>query len=114
VTTGSDNREREVVIRSAADIAAALGLSLRYDGALVTEENLCGEFFDLRTRVAGDLLQRFANYRARLAINGLPSSSTSTKRIGTYDSLHHAPLLKPGYATTADLSLDGATARAQT
>jgi uncharacterized protein DUF4180 len=37
-------------------------------GLIVRESDLCPEFFDLRTGLAGELLQKFVNYRARLAI----------------------------------------------
>ena len=56
------------VIRSAADVSPALGLSLRHGGLIVTEANLCPEFFHLRTGFAGEMLQKFVNYRAKLAI----------------------------------------------
>jgi len=56
------------VIRSAADISPALGLSLRHGGLIVTEANLCPEFFNLRTGFAGEVLQKFVNYGAKLAI----------------------------------------------
>jgi hypothetical protein len=36
-------------------------------GMLIHESNLTPEFFRLRTGVAGDILQRFAIYRVRLA-----------------------------------------------
>ena len=55
-------------IRSTADISPALGLSLRHGGLVVTEANLCSDFFNLRTGFAGEVLQKFANYRAKLAI----------------------------------------------
>jgi hypothetical protein len=55
-------------IRSFNDIADALGASMRQSGLIVTEADLCPEFFDLRTGLAGELLQKFVNYRARLAI----------------------------------------------
>jgi hypothetical protein len=56
------------VIRSAADVTPALGQSLRHGGLVVTEANLCAEFFNLRTGFAGEVLQKFVNYRAKLAI----------------------------------------------
>lgn len=34
------------------------------------EENLNPDFFDLKTRLAGEILQKFSNYRCRLAIVG--------------------------------------------
>ena len=56
------------VIRSAADISPALGLSLRHGGLVVPEANLCPDFFNLRTGFAGEMLQKFVNYRAKLAV----------------------------------------------
>jgi len=56
------------VIRSAADIADALGASIDNGGLLLDETQLGAGFFDLRTGLAGEVLQRFTNYRARLAI----------------------------------------------
>ena len=32
---------------------------------IVREEHLPGEFFQLKTRLAGDILQKFTNYRVR-------------------------------------------------
>jgi uncharacterized protein DUF4180 len=55
-------------IRSAADISPALGMSLRHGGLIVMEADLCADFFNLRTGFAGELLQKFVNYRAKLAI----------------------------------------------
>lgn len=37
---------------------------------IIYEKNLPGDFFDLRTRVAGEILQKFSNYRMKLAIIG--------------------------------------------
>jgi hypothetical protein len=37
---------------------------------IIHEKNLPEEFFNLRTRVAGEILQKFSNYRMRLAIIG--------------------------------------------
>jgi hypothetical protein len=44
-----------------------------YQGAsriIMHEKNINPDFFDLKTRLAGDILQKFSNYRARLAIVG--------------------------------------------
>jgi hypothetical protein len=44
-----------------------------YQGAtaiILYEENFCPEFFDLSTRIAGEILQKFSNYRMKLAIVG--------------------------------------------
>ena len=39
-------------------------------GLIVSEQNLDGDFFDLSTGLAGDILQKCANYRMKLAIVG--------------------------------------------
>jgi hypothetical protein len=57
-----------MVIHSSQDIAKALGASLERGGLILAEEDLCAEFFDLRTRLAGEVFQKFSNYRARLAL----------------------------------------------
>ena len=41
-----------------------------YDGIFLYERNITPDFFDLQTRLAGDFLQKFSNYRVRLAIVG--------------------------------------------
>jgi len=56
------------VIRSPADIAAALGASIEGGGLLLDETQLGADFFDLRSGLAGEVFQKFTNYRARLAI----------------------------------------------
>ena len=57
-----------IAIRSVSDIPDALVLSLQQGGLIIAEASMCPEFFDLRTGFAGDLLQRFVNYRAKIAI----------------------------------------------
>jgi hypothetical protein len=37
---------------------------------VIREKNLCPEFFDLSTRIAGEILQKFSNYHMKLAIIG--------------------------------------------
>lgn len=41
-----------------------------FDGMLLYEKNICPEFFDLKTGMAGEILQKFSNYRMRLIIIG--------------------------------------------
>lgn len=55
--------------QEALDLIANAG----YLGAraiILPAENLSSEFFDLKTGVAGDILQKFSNYRMKLAIIG--------------------------------------------
>jgi hypothetical protein len=55
-------------IRGPADIAPALGAGMDGGGLLLDESQLGADFFDLRTGLAGEVLQKFTNYRVRLAI----------------------------------------------
>jgi Domain of unknown function (DUF4180) len=57
-----------VQIHEAADIASALGAAMESGGLLLDESQLGASFFDLRTGFAGEVLQKFTNYRVRLAI----------------------------------------------
>jgi hypothetical protein len=40
------------------------------DRIIIHERNLHADFFDLKTRLAGEVLQKFSNYRVKLAIVG--------------------------------------------
>jgi len=41
-----------------------------FDSIIIHEKNLTPNFFDLKTGIAGEMLQKFSNYRFRLAIVG--------------------------------------------
>lgn len=62
----------EVIIKSAQDGLDLLGdiYYQSFDKVIVYEENITPEFFDLKTKIAGDILQKFSNYRVNLAIVG--------------------------------------------
>lgn len=47
------------------------------DALIVFKESLGEDFFDLKTRFAGEVLQKFSNYRVQLAIVGDFSMYTS-------------------------------------
>ncbi len=55
-------------IDTVADIPVALGASIDQGGLMLDESELGGDFFDLRTGLAGEVLQKFTQYRALLAI----------------------------------------------
>ena len=62
----------KILIRTIQD-ALDLMVNCVYQGAdkiILHQENIVPEFFDLKTRLAGEILQKFSNYRARLAIVG--------------------------------------------
>lgn len=52
-------------------------LSYGTDALLLRAEDLPEAFFDLSSGVAGDVLQRFANYRIRLAVIAVPEKFSS-------------------------------------
>ena len=41
-----------------------------FDKIIIHEKNVTKDFFDLSTGLAGEILQKFSNYRVRLAIVG--------------------------------------------
>ncbi|WOK07111.1 DUF4180 domain-containing protein [Imperialibacter roseus] len=62
----------ELTIKDAQDALDVLA-NCSYQGAdniIWHEKNIAAAFFDLRTGLAGEVLQKFSNYRARLAIVG--------------------------------------------
>jgi len=70
-----------ISIRSFDDIASALGACFGAEGLLLTADDLGPEFFNLRSGLAGELLQKFSNYRLRVAIV-LPEPDAYGKRFG--------------------------------
>jgi len=62
----------KVVINETQD-AVDLMADLSYDGSykiILHEKNINPIFFDLRSGIAGDILQKFSTYRVQLAIVG--------------------------------------------
>jgi hypothetical protein len=73
----------ELIINNVEDGVDLIG-NIYYQGfdkAIVYEKNITPLFFDLSTKIAGEILQKFSNYRMRLAIVGdfskYPSKSMS-------------------------------------
>lgn len=62
----------ELVIKDIDSGTDLLG-NLYYGGVervIIYQKNITPEFFDLKTKLAGEILQRFSNYQLRLAIIG--------------------------------------------
>ncbi len=60
------------VLATAGDFLDLLG-NASYQGAsgvVISERDIAPEFFDLRTGIAGEILQKFSNYQMKLAIVG--------------------------------------------
>jgi hypothetical protein len=71
----------KIVIKSTQD-ALDLMADCRYQGAgkiIIYEKNIIPEFFDLKTGIAGEILQKFTTYRVQLAIVGDYSKYTSKR-----------------------------------
>ena len=62
----------KIILRSTEDGLDLLG-NLYYQGfdkIIIHEKNITPEFFDLRTKIAGEILQKFAQYQMPLIIVG--------------------------------------------
>jgi len=69
----------EIIINSIEDGLELLG-NLYYDGfdvIVLQKKNITSSFFDLKSGMAGEILQKFSNFRVRLAIVGDFNLSTS-------------------------------------
>ncbi|HCM33224.1 DUF4180 domain-containing protein [Chryseobacterium sp.] len=62
----------EVIIQSVQDGLDLMG-NIYYQGfdkVMIYEKDITPDFFDLKTKIAGEILQKFSNYRIGLAIIG--------------------------------------------
>jgi hypothetical protein len=73
----NDNKIAEVISDKAIINKAEDGLDLLgnlyyqgFDRIVIHEKNITADFFDLKNGIAGEILQKFSNYRVRLAIVG--------------------------------------------
>jgi len=64
--------DKEYIIAEVQDVLDLIGNLGTYDcnRIIIDETNFHPDFFRLETRLAGDILQKFSNYRVRLAIMG--------------------------------------------
>ena len=72
-------RSEEQFINNVQDVLDLFGelYGQYYDGIILYERNITHDFFDLQTKLAGEILQKFSNYRIRLVIVGDWSRYTS-------------------------------------
>ena len=57
-------------LQSALDLIATIGFETGCSRIVINRSAICEEFFDLKTRLAGEILQKFINYNIKLAIVG--------------------------------------------
>jgi hypothetical protein len=68
----ADIQSDQIIINETQD-ALDIMANANYQGAsciILHEQNIAPKFFDLKTGLAGDILQKFSNYNTRLAIVG--------------------------------------------
>ena len=56
--------------QSALDVFMSLAYETGENKFMISKDNLIEDFFDLRTKIAGEILQKIINYRMKLAIIG--------------------------------------------
>jgi hypothetical protein len=64
-------------LQSALDFIATVGFEKGCYRIVVDKSSICEDFFILSSGIAGDILQKFVNYRTKLAIIGDYSKYTS-------------------------------------
>ncbi|SET20853.1 DUF4180 domain-containing protein [Paenibacillus sp. NFR01] len=57
-------------VQDALDLMATVTYNHDCNKLLLHQENIVEEFFDLKTRIAGEILQKYVNYGFKLAIVG--------------------------------------------
>lgn len=64
--------DENFIISQPQDVLDLFGelMSTDCDRMIIHERNLDSAFFDLKTRLAGEVLQKFSNYRVKVAIVG--------------------------------------------
>lgn len=71
---------KEVIIddvQSALDFIATINYETGCNRIILNKSAICDDFFDLSTRIAGEILQKFINYHIKIAIVGDFSAYTS-------------------------------------
>ena len=53
-------------VQSALDLIATVGFETGCYRIVLNKSSICEEFFDLKTRLAGERLQKFFNYQVRI------------------------------------------------
>jgi hypothetical protein len=96
-----------ISIRSFGDISDAIGACIGADGLILTESDLAPEFFNLRSGLAGELFQKFTNYKVRVAIV-LPDPEAYGERFSelAYEHRSHSRIRFVGSAGEAKAWLD--------
>lgn len=63
--------------QSALDLMTTIQYEANTDRVIISKELIIDDFFNLRTGIAGEILQKFINYQIKIAIYGDFSNITS-------------------------------------
>ncbi len=66
----SSNETLITDVQSSVDFIGTVGYETGCDGVILNKSAICEEFFQLKTRLAGEVMQKFVNYNMKLAIVG--------------------------------------------
>jgi hypothetical protein len=79
------NTEEQVIydVQSALDLLATISYEYGCKAIIVHKSAIVEEFYDLRTRLAGEIVQKYVNYGMKLAIIG-DFSGYSSKALQDY------------------------------
>lgn len=64
-------------VQSALDLMATVRYEADCSRIILNKSAICEDFFELRTKLAGEILQKFVNYQVKIAIVGDFSIYTS-------------------------------------
>ncbi|MGD9570078.1 MAG: DUF4180 domain-containing protein [Sedimentibacter sp.] len=64
-------------VQSALDFIATVDYETGCNRVVLNKSAICEDFFNLSTKIAGEILQKFINYRTKIAIVGDFSEYTS-------------------------------------
>ena len=64
-------------VQSALDFIATVGFETGCYRIILNKSSICEDFFNLKTKLAGEILQKFVNYHIKIAIVGDFSTYTS-------------------------------------
>ena len=73
----NSNEELIKDVQSALDLMATVIYQAGANRIILNKSTICEDFFDLKTRLAGDILQKFINYQTKIAIVGDYSTYSS-------------------------------------
>lgn len=85
-------RSNEILItdvQSALDLMMTVNYEVGCNRIVIDKSAVCEEFFDLKTRLAGEILQKFINYQTKIAIIGdFSAYSSKSLKDFIYESNH--------------------------